>query len=382
MKKTRLDRQQDFLLWLLKPLVHIWMWLDAKRTVIKDPSVDFKRKEPYVLLANHTFMFDVVHVPLPFKKTPFIIASQTLFTKQPSKFLVKQVAHVIPKSKGKSDITTIKSIFNALSKGYPILIFPEGDTTFYGQTGYVEESTMKLIKKMNVDVIVCNVRGGYLSKPRWATGKRKNRRAEFFYKVVITKEQLATLSPEEIGKIVNDAMAHNAYEYQRSRMIPHPGKQLAEGLENCIYVCPNCQGINTLQTNGNKIYCASCHTEGHIDQYGFIHGFAFDNLLDWDAYQRRYSEPLRMTRLESTGTLFFMNREDDSQRLVGSVNVVYENGYLNLTGSYENKFSVDTIQNVTITLRRDLGFLVDNQYYIIKFDHYSSAFLRVLQTKY
>ena len=100
MKKTRLDKQQNFLLFLIKPLVYLWMWLDAKRIVKKDKSVNFNRKEPYVMLANHTFLFDVVHVPLRFRKVPFIIASQTLFTKQPSKFLVSQVAHVIPKSKG------------------------------------------------------------------------------------------------------------------------------------------------------------------------------------------------------------------------------------------------------------------------------------------
>lgn len=105
MKKSRKDIQQDVLLKLLKPLVYIWMWLDAKRKVHKGEGIDFRRKDPYIMLANHTYLFDVVHVPLRFKKTPFIIASQTLFTKQPTKFLVSQVAHVIPKSKGRSDLT-------------------------------------------------------------------------------------------------------------------------------------------------------------------------------------------------------------------------------------------------------------------------------------
>ncbi len=99
------------------------------------------------MLTNHTFMFDVIHVSLRFKKSPFIIGSQTLFTEYPIKFFVTHVAHVISKAKGRSDLITIKYIYEVILKGYPILIFPEGDTTFYEETDYIEEATMKLIKK-------------------------------------------------------------------------------------------------------------------------------------------------------------------------------------------------------------------------------------------
>lgn len=382
MKRTRLDKQQSFLLWLLKPLVYIWMWSDAKRKVVCNPSVDLKRKEPYVMLANHTFMFDVVHVPLRFKHTPFIIASQTLFTKQPSKFLVTQVAHVIPKSKGKSDISTIKNIFNAIKKGYPVLIFPEGDTTFYGETGYVEESTMKLIKKLNLDVIICNVKGGYLSKPRWALGKRKRRKIELNYNLEITKERLQTLSSEEIGVIINNALYHNDYEYQRKVMIPHPGKELALGLENVVYVCPHCEGINTIQTSGNTITCSNCHKEGFIDKYGFIHDFVFDNLIDWNNYQRKYTEQLKKSVIKSEAVLSYMDREDDSQTIVGPIMFEYRDGFLHLTGAKEEVIPVSETTNTTITLRRDLGFVYQNLHYIIKLEHYNAAFLRVMQDKY
>ncbi len=382
MKKTRLDKQQNFLLFLIKPLVYLWMWLDAKRIVKKDKSVNFNRKEPYVMLANHTFLFDVVHVPLRFRKVPFIIASQTLFTKQPSKFLVSQVAHVIPKSKGKSDITTIKNIFNSVKKGYPILIFPEGDTTFYGETGYVEDSTMKLIKKLNLDVIICNVKGGYLSKPRWATGKRKRRQIELNYNLEITKERLQTLSSEEIGVIINKALYHNDYEYQRRVMIPHPGKQLAEGLENVVYVCPHCQAINSIHTEGNLIRCISCLKVGYVDKYGFIRDFVFDNLIDWNQYQRKFTNELRKSVIASEGLLSYMNMEDDSQNEVGPINIEYRDSYLYLTGSITESIPIQETSNTTITLRRDLGFVYDNRHFIIKLDHYNAAFLRVMQDKY
>jgi 1-acyl-sn-glycerol-3-phosphate acyltransferase len=382
MKKTWIDRQQDFLMGLLRPLVAIWMRIDAKRVVKKDSFFDFRRKEPYVMLANHTFMFDVIHVPLCLRTVPFIIASQTLFTKQPAKFFVTQVAHVIAKSKGKSDIITIKNIYTAVKKGYSILIFPEGNTTFYGDTGYIEEATMKLIKKLGIDVITCNVKGGYLSKPRWATGKRKRRQIELNYQLTIPKEQLATLSTEEVAQTIRSALYHNDYDYQRQVMIPHPGKQLAEGLEDVVYVCPHCKSINSIRTNNNQIHCIVCQKEGYVDQYGFIQGFIYDNLIEWNEFQRNYRDALRRSQLSSTGILSFMSMEDESQNIIGPIELKYQEYKLYLSGSHTEEIPINEIINVTITLRRDLGFIYQDKHYIIKLDHYSAAFLRTLQDKY
>ena len=382
MKKSKRDIQQNILLGTLRPFVYLWMRSDAKRKVHIGKGVDFKRKEPFVMLANHTFMFDVIHVPLRFRNVPFIIASQTLFTKQPTKFLVTQVAHVIPKSKGKNDFKTIKKIFEVIEKGYPILIFPEGDTTFYGETGYIEDSTMKLIKKMGLDVITCNVKGGYLSKPRWATGKRKNHQIELFYNLTITKEQIKDMSTDTISKTINNALYHNDYEYQREHMIPHKGKKLAEGIENVVYVCPHCESVNTITSKGNEIYCSTCKAKGNVDDYGFIHGFKFDNLIDWNQFQREFQDKLRSSVIESEGFLSFMKVENEAQIPIGRVSIKYANGQIKIYGAHEIEIPIDQVENATVTLRRDLGFVFQGKHYMIKLDQYSASFLRILQEKY
>lgn len=382
MKRRWKDIQQDIIMFVLRPLVYIWMWFDAKRKVIKDPSFNFKRKEPYVILANHTYLFDVVHVPLRLRKVPFIIASQTLFTKQPTKFLVTQVAHVIPKSKGKSDISTMLKIFSSVEKGYPILIFPEGDTTFYGETGHIEDATIKLIKKLKLDVVTCNIRGGYSSRPRWGTGRRSRHYIELFYKVSIPKTKLAEMSVSEANEIINKDLYHNEYEYQRTHMIPHRGNKLAEGLENVVYVCPQCESINTIVSHGNSFHCESCKNEGHIDEFGFIHDFVYDNLVDWNKFQTKFTDKLRNSKLTSDGFLSYMQMETLEQSKVGRVTLVYENGNLIFHGSLEQVIPVSEINNPTVTLRRDFGFEYQNLNYIVNLDKYSAAFLRAVQSKY
>jgi 1-acyl-sn-glycerol-3-phosphate acyltransferase len=383
MKKRRLDRQQDFIMWFLRPIVTLWMKLDTKRKVVLyDDGFSLKRKEPYIMLANHTFLFDVIHVPLRLKKVPFIVASHTLFKKKATKFLVTQVAHVISKSKGQSDAFTVREIIGAIKRGYPVLIFPEGDTTFYGETNYIEEATMKLVKKLGVDVVTCNVRGGYLSKPRWALSKRENRYAEFHYKLTIKKEDIDAMSIEEVTNKVKDALYHNAYDFQRENMIKHHAKELTKGLEDVIYVCSECNEIHTIETYDNKIKCNKCNHEGYMDDYGFIQNFKFDNLIDWNNYQRKFKKELMRTKLSTTGILFYQNQTSNELDLVGNVILTYDNHQLCFLGALNQTIHLSDITNPTITVRRDLGFYYENKDFLVKLDHYGVAFLRILQDKY
>ena len=382
MKRTRKDIFKDIVLNMLRPLVYVWMFFDMKAVIHKGEGINFKTKKPYIMLANHTYLFDVVQVPMRWKIASHVVASQTLFTHQPTKFLFTHIAHIIPKSKGVSDLRTARGLIGAVKRGYPILIFPEGNTTFYGSTKHIEESTMKLIKKLDVDVITCNVKGGYLSKPRWATGKRKNRRAEFNYELTIPKDELKDLSIEQIHNKIHDALYNNDYDYQREKMIKHPGKQLAEGLENVIYICPECEAINSFETQGNNFRCSECDTEGHIDEYGFLHGFMFDNLFDWDEFQKPFKDKVRKAVIESSGFLNYLRFEDDARIPIGPVKIVYKEGKFHFSGALEEVVDLKDIYNPIITLRRDLSFDYGKRHFIIKLDRFGASLLRVAQNKY
>lgn len=382
MNRTRKEKIQDIILRLINPLAHLWMFFDAKETIIKTSEVDFKRKEPYLMLSNHTFLFDVIHVPMRFRIPPFIVASRTLFTKQPTKFLLTHIAHCIPKSKGASDTRTARGLIGAVKKGYPVLIFPEGNTTFHGDTKYIEYSTMKLAKKLKVDVITCNVKGGYLSKPRWATSKRKNRRIELNYEIAIHKEELPNLSVDEISKIINEKLYNNDYEYQSNKMIKRPGKKLAEGLENILYICTECNSVNTLLTKGNNITCSHCNTIGTMNEYGLISGFKYDNPVEWDKWQRELKEILYNAVLDTSGKLFTIKFEDDSEEELGIITIHYELGILSFTGDVNLNLKIKDMYNPVITLRRDFSFTYNDIYYYIKLDNYGASLLRLVQDKY
>lgn len=382
MKATRKDKRQDFILKCIIPFVKIWAHFDMKTTYIYDKSFDRKRSEPYILLSNHTYMLDVIHVPLYLKKHPFIVANNNLYTKQPLKFVLENIAHTIPKFKGTSDIRAARGLIGSVKKGYPICIFPEGNTSFNGETTHIELATMKLIKKLKIDVVGVKVQGGYLSKPRWATGKRKHKRSVVNFSVIIPKEDLTDLTVEQINTIVNRELYNNDYDYQRKVMIPHPGKNKAEGLENFLYMCPECESFGTLHTKGNTITCSNCHAVGTVNDYGFIDGLRLDNTVEWDNWQKQFTNQLGKEVIESPGKLFLVNDEDLSREYLGEIIIKSENRKFVISGDVDLILPFDEIKNPLITLRRNFNITHNEKHYLIKIESFVSSFLRVIQSKY
>lgn len=370
------------LLNMVRPLAWIWMKFDTKTKKVAHGEFAFSRREPYVIVSNHTFLFDVIHVPMPLWKIPYIVASENLFTKQPTKFLLTYVARIVAKAKGSSDVRTVRGLMGAVKRGYPILIFPEGDTTFYGETNYIEEATFKLIKKLKVDVVTCHVKGGYLSRPRWARVKRKNRKAFMDYKVAIPKEKLKEMSVKEISKKIQEELYNNDYEFQREHMIKHPSKALAEGIEDVLYICPNCHAVNSFESKKHTFRCSACEQEGRVDAYGFLSGFAYDNLVDWNHFQKENRALLLKDKIVSSGNFFRVSYKDGIRESLGQVDLLLEDEVMKVSGEEEMSFAFRDVSNPTLTLRRDLTFTVKKQTYLIKLDHSQMSILRALREKY
>lgn len=383
MKKSKVKEiVHAVLLNIIRPIAWIWMKFDMKTRKTAHGEFKFSRREPYVIVSNHTFLFDVVHVPMPLWKIPYIVASENLYTKQPTKFLLTHVARTIAKSKGSSDVRTVRGLIGAVKRGYPILIFPEGDTTFYGETNYIEEATFKLIKKLNVDVVTANVKGGYLSRPRWARVKRRNRKAFLDYQIAIKKEDLKKMSVKEVSLKIQKELYNNDYVFQREHMIKHPSRALAEGIEDVLYICPKCHAINSFESEKHQFRCKECETEGYMDDYGFLHGFAYDNLVDWNHFQKDHRRLLLEERICSSGEMFEILYKNGQRISIGHVDLVLEDGLMKISGPIEKEFLFSDVMNPTLTLRRDLTLSVGKETYLIKLDHSQMSILRILREKY
>jgi 1-acyl-sn-glycerol-3-phosphate acyltransferase len=384
-KKTVQDRISDltlFILHRLRPLVEAWLRTVAWRVVVKDPRVDFARREPYLLLANHTFEMDVVHVPLPFWTTPRIVASNDLFVQRFARFVFNWIFRCIPTSKGKGDVGTVRMLIDTVRKRYPVLVFPEGDLTFFGATGKIDPGIAVLAKKLGIDVITCRVSGGHLSAPRWATGKRRHRKIELRYDLALSAGEVARYSPREIFERIEEKLRNDDFVYQRGAMVAHPSKKGAEGLQDVLYVCPECGTFHSIRASGNGLSCAECGVHGSVDEYGFLRGFRFEDTVSWDRFQRELSAGLRATTFSSPGRLVAHDYRKFRERRIGEVTATYRAGRIELRGAVDRDFAAEELDNVFLTGRSDLNFAHDGTVYVLRLDRKAMAFLRACQDRY
>lgn len=380
MKKTTKDRFSDIALRILRPIGFVWMRLDIQKKLTS--YVDFSRKEPFVLVGNHTYLFDVVQIAIHFKITPAIVAQEYLLSAKGLRWLLLNVAKVIPKSKGSADVRTIRKIMQYVKKGYPIMLMPEGDSTFFGRTGYIEPSTGKLIKKLNLDVILAKTKGGYLSRPRWATALRGNRYIDLTYSTLLTKEQVASMTADQIQQELEAGLQHNDYEWQHQSKHKFSGERMAEGFDNVIYRCPVCGAFHSFVVKQNEIQCQSCKTVATMDEYGFVSGFGLATMVELDESQRHFDEELKQTTFQTTATLQYVDNVNFKRTKPVPVDVAYHENVLHIKGKMVVEIPIEELINPVITMRRNLTFEYDDQTYLIKLDRFAMSFLRVVQSKY
>ncbi|MDO9629995.1 MAG: hypothetical protein Q7I99_08855, partial [Acholeplasmataceae bacterium] len=114
----------------------------------------------------------------------------------------------------------------------------------------------------------------------------------------------------------------------------------------------------------------------------FIQNFKYDNLIDWNKFQRNYKDELMKSTVETSAFLSFVNEETQEMDHIGEVKLKYENQQFIVFGKLNEVINLSEITNPTITIRRDFAFYYQNKNYLFKLEHYGAAFLRIAQDKY
>lgn len=244
---------------------------------------------PMVVLGNHSAVIDPFLVGMFINRTIHYVASDSQFRSRFLSFVLRAVG-TIPKTKAISDLDTVKKIVEVKRMGEIIGIFPEGQSSWDGHTLPYVKSTEKLVRSLKVPVVVAQLRGAYFSWPRWARKPRRGRVTIHFEKI-LTSSQIRSMTVEEVGRAINEALTFDAYEYQRSAKIEYQGAGQAEYLERALHVCPNCRGISTLHSRGRTLRCTACDYTVAYNRHGFLEArrgpLHFETIRDWNLWQER-----------------------------------------------------------------------------------------------
>jgi 1-acyl-sn-glycerol-3-phosphate acyltransferase len=329
-------------------------------------NFDKNRKEPYILIANHPSANDPLYIAMNIKKYPFPVANQLLYTHPLLGFALTKLIDSIPKRKGQNDTTAIRGMMDAIkNKQNPIMLMPEGNASVFGEQseGYFE-STAKLIKKLKTEVVVAKINGGYLTQPRWGKLSKKGFLHIHYYRL-FNVHDLENQTAEAIENKIRHELAFNDYEWNRTHQKIYNNKKRAEGLEQYIHWCPKCDGIQTLSTKGPNVFCKSCGKIATFNQFGFIDGLPFDNLITWGSLQQKKIPTISNHAIQTEGKLIELDFIKNKR---------IQLGYFHFTLSNQNCILKNKKQTIEFDISKMSG-LVLNQTNYVSFDYETKTYV-------
>lgn len=271
-------------------------------------------KGPAFVFANHAHTLDPFLISAVYPYHISWVAGSYLFKMKGVGYLLKHWVHSIPKTQGRSDYSTIRSISEALKRNEIVGLFPEGTRTWDGDMMDITTATAKLIRIFNVPVVFIHIKGGFPSHPRWADHERKGPIA-ISVKRVLTSEEIKAMDLPQITKAVQENLSFSNDKWQESAMIPYKGKRRAEGIESLFYRCPSCRTYSAIKAEGNAFRCTSCGASAELDDYDRIcnsRKIPFRYLSQWHLWERNGIDAL--CKAEDDGKSVFP--EDDGVLLM------------------------------------------------------------------
>lgn len=258
----------------VRPRHHFYAWLN--RLVVsniirakyrfKGQTIKKVFRTPQLVLCNHASELDPFLLYYIYKAPLYIVANEQVVTNPYYGFLLRHFMNTIPIKKGTIDINVIRRMKDIIAEKGSVAVFPEANSTFDGQPCFHLHNPGKLAKMLNVEVVIYNLQGAYLSNPRWSVF-RKRGPTRGVIRRVISKEELANSSVEQIEAIIADSLRVNPYENPTNE---YKGEFLAKGLERLIFFCPKCHNHHVLETRGDHLFCKNCDFEGFYDEKGYL----------------------------------------------------------------------------------------------------------------
>ena len=242
----------------------------------------------FLLLGNHNLDVDAVYAALGVGRHMRFVASENI-TKGFLGGVVRFLAGPIPRRKGASADETVAKIRENLQTGVSVGMHPEGNKSWDGETCFISRRTAELVKSAAGGLITYRIDGGYLKAPRWA---KYHRRGPIHGRVVreYLRAELDAMSADEIHAAICADLYVDAFAVQAQAMHRYKGKNLAEGIENALYVCPHCEAVDSMRSQGNAVSCAKCGCTVTYTEYGFFEGepLPFKTVLDWSRWQKEW----------------------------------------------------------------------------------------------
>ena len=351
-----------FLRELFRPIA-VWMYH------IKIEKFKEENGRQYLVLANHQTGFDQFFPSFAFKQHLYYVASEDIFSMGWLSKLIQWIANPIPIKKQVTDIRAVMNCMKVAKEGGSIAMFPEGNRTFGGETGYINPAIGGLAKKLGLPIAFFKIEGGYGVQPRWSDVRRRGKMRAYVSEV-LEPEVYKSWSNEELYQYICKAL----YQNEANSLQNYHHKKSAEYLERVLYVCPNC-GITHFESHGDTVTCTCCgKSTKYLPNLEFSGEFPFRYMLDWYKYQENFVnglDTLSMTQtpiIRDTCNLYQVSLYSKKQLLAERVELALYGDRIEMSGGFTDTFSFAEVETITILGKNKLDIYRADMVYQIQSD--------------
>ena len=363
-----MKRKYTFFYGLIRPLVILFLKCKFGYRCRKATGLP----DHYIVLSNHTTDFDLLFVAASFPRQMFFVGSEHIARwKLLYKFL-KACFDPIMRPKGASAASTVKEMLRRSKNGANLCLFAEGVRSWDGAPSPIAPSTAKMVQRMGCGLVTYRISGGYFASPMWCGAK--TRRGPVYGEPVhiFTSEQVAAMSTDELYKIIVADLGEDAYERQLADPKPYKSPAPAEGLENLLFICPECGKRDTFRSEKDTVTCSACGCSYRYNEYGKLEGAPYETARQFNLWQlERVGEDVRqnITYSAAQGALSIV--KDHTEQPVTSGPVALDTAALRCG---ELEFPMDTITDLAMHGQRAIVFTAGKVYYELIIAPGSNAF--------
>lgn len=241
-----------------RPLIKAWMGF-VMRPIVKS-SLPKDLVPPYLIISNHVNVYDGLVVTLFSRHLPVPIYDDVQRLNAIYKFIFTKIG-VVFKAFGVADPVSIRNMVAARDAKRALLLFPEGEITWTGDSKPLEKNIARLVRRLSIPIVLVKVKGAYTKKPKWA--KSFNSGTSIFeFSLLLRPEELAKLDDEQLLELLQSAQGHKELDWistAEGRSCHLVSTEPAKGLEKLLFCCPKCKSTNCMTTvEPDELTCSHC----------------------------------------------------------------------------------------------------------------------------
>lgn len=276
--------------WYLKPIAWAISFPNVLKHKTKITKVGMEDiKPPYLLLGNHNAFFDMsVSAAATFPHFGnYVVAIDGFIGREG---LLRNIGCVC-KRKFTNDTTMVRHLVHVIKRKGIVAIYPEARYSLCGTTAPLPESLGKLCKLLKVPVVTVICHGHHINHPFWNTRHERGvKPTEAEMKLLLTGEDVDSLSVDEINERIVEAFQYDDFRWQKENQVRVACKDRAVGLEKILYQCPHCKTEYQMESEGVTLRCKACGKEWTMTELGELEAndgeTEYRHIPDWYEWER------------------------------------------------------------------------------------------------